>query len=115
LRAKVVNAIKDTQADVAHFESKGNVEVGDWILVMSDGVSDNFIEGEIEDFVNKAIERDWSPEALTQKISQALDERISLASKNDPIARRNHYKMDNATIIAMRVNQLHTDVAAVAA
>lgn len=115
LRRMVVNGLSQKQSSVASYETPSPVEAGDWILLMSDGVSDNFLEGEIRRYVVMAIQRNWTPEQLTQKISQVLDERIMLAAKNDPLAKQNHYKLDNATIVVMRTKKPVAEATAVAA
>lgn len=96
-------AVTKNEADVEHFQTEQPVEKGDWILLMSDGVSDNFLEGEIEMAVQKAIEKGLSPEQFVKQLSDTLEERLKLKADGDPMAEENHLKLDNATIVAMRV------------
>ena len=102
LRAKVSNAIKGDRNDVATYTTKENVEAGDWIVMMSDGVADNFEPGEIAEFMREAIAAGRTPEQATAEMSKKVDERIAARGKNDPDTLKKHYKLDNATVVIMK-------------
>lgn len=103
MRRAVMMGIDKEKSAIASYQTKSPVEEGDWVLLMSDGVSDNFPPGDLEMYVARAIRGEWTPEQLTKRLSQILDERIKLKADNDPMAEKKHYKLDNATIIVMRV------------
>lgn len=102
-RKITVRALNKSESEVASFRTKEKVEEGDWMIVMSDGVSDNLTEGELERLVATAISQKWTPEQLVGRISRIVEERIKLANSEDKLAQQFHFKLDNATIIVMRV------------
>ncbi len=102
LRRVATMGINKERSDVVSYKTGSTFEGGDWVLVMSDGISDNFRPDEIQAFVKRAIAEGLNPERLTQIISVELDRRIRLKANNDPEAVEKFYKTDNATLIVMR-------------
>lgn len=105
LRMSVLKSVTKKEADVATFQTESVVEEGDWIILMSDGVSDNFTQEQIVTFMGNVIKYGWSPAEATKKISDELQRRIELRAKEDPTAMKNYWKLDNATIVIMRVGK----------
>jgi|GEM_PF-4226137 len=105
LRRVVVNSLTKQTANVNNFRSKESVEEGDWILLMSDGVSDNFEDGEIEDLVKWAVAQNSTPEQATRILSAAVNNRMKLKAAKDTNSANKHFKLDNATVIVMRVKK----------
>ena len=102
LRKMVVNALTSKQLATMNFQSPGPLEGGDWVLVLSDGVSDNFEDGEIEGIIKTASSEGRTSEWVTSEISRLADERMKMQAEKNPAAAGKHYKLDNATILTMR-------------
>lgn len=107
LRKSVLRAVTQKSGKVMTLNTKSTVEAGDWIVMMSDGVADNFSEAELQHFMNIVISQDWEPEQATQKLSEELEKRTKLRASEDPRALANHYKLDNASIIIMKVKRVN--------
>jgi serine/threonine protein phosphatase PrpC len=103
LRKSVTSAVMKEVATSIDYQTPENIEAGDWILMMSDGVTDNFEEEEILGVIQTAIRKGWSPEMVTEKLSAELDRRIQMKANNDPLTEQHHFKLDNATLVVMRV------------
>ncbi|MFQ6027811.1 MAG: PP2C family protein-serine/threonine phosphatase [Dehalococcoidia bacterium] len=72
LRMGTAQAIGASQGLPLH-RAEAVVEPGDWIVVASDGVTDNLKPGELVDLIRAA----GSPEAASIKIKATIDERLS--------------------------------------
>ncbi len=105
LRKAPVKAVSGSREESEVYDTGTVVEKGDWIVIASDGVSDNFEPEEIQDIITKAK----TPEQATKILSDELQKRLKVAIQmaEDETARVYEGKLralkaDNATIIVMR-------------
>ena len=95
LRMGTAQAIGATEGLPLH-RAEAEVEPGDWIIVASDGVTDNLRPGELVDLIREA----GTPEAATVKIKEAIDQRLSQGITPELLGGR--YRHDDQTAIIRR-------------
>jgi serine/threonine protein phosphatase PrpC len=104
LRSIVVGGIMSNNTDHLDYLTDSVVEKGDWVILMSDGISDMFEPEEIRHVIRNSN----SPEVATRHLSKELKRRIEHYVKNgrqDVLVYRDKkraFKLDNASVVIMR-------------
>ena len=95
LRMGTAQAIGANQDLVLH-RAEAEVSPGDWIVVASDGVSDNLKSGELVDLIRQV----GTPEAAAAKIKETIDLRLSQGITPELLGGR--FRHDDQTAIFRR-------------
>ena len=95
LRMGTAQAIGANQELVLH-RTEAEVAPGDWIIVASDGVTDNLKTGEMVDLIREA----GNPEAASAKLKETIDQRLSQGITPELLGGR--FRHDDQTAILRR-------------
>jgi serine/threonine protein phosphatase PrpC len=95
LRMGTAQAIGANQELVLH-RTEAEVQPGDWLVVASDGVTDNLKPGEMVDLIREA----GTPEAAAAKIKETIDLRLSQGITPELLGGR--FRHDDQTAIFRR-------------